>query len=297
VGEVTNVLKKVRRLEITSKKLVDGLMQGEYRSIFKGRGIEFSEVREYQIGDDVRTIDWNVSARMNRPFVKEFIEERDLSIIVLFDISESNSFGTNERIKKDIGLEIGATLLYSALKNNDRIGLLLSTEVVEKFIPPAKGKKHFLRILREMVNSQRKFKGTNLAPSVEYLNKILKKRTIIFLISDFMDDLEKLSKPLRILRYRHDVIAIKISDPRELDIPNVGLVELEDAETGEQILVDTSDPEFIKAFSQKIEEDKRILSHLMKKNKIDLINVTSGKEWVKDIKMFFEKRKRRTRWV
>jgi len=297
MGEVTNVLRKVRRLEITSKRLVDGLMQGEYRSVFKGRGIEFSEVREYQVGDDVRTIDWNVTARMNKPFVKEFIEERDLSIIVLFDVSESNSFGTNDALKKDVGMEIGGTLLYSALKNNDRIGLLLSTEKVEKFIPPAKGKRHFLRILREMVKEEKEYKGTDLLPAIEYLNKILKRRSIIFIISDFMDELDKLNKPLKILRHKHDVIAIKVNDPREMNIPDVGLVELEDAETGEQVLVDTSDPEFVRAFGQKIEEDDRILNYLMRKNKIDLIPITSGKEWIKDIRVFFNKRKRRARWV
>lgn len=287
------ILKRVRKIELKTKKLVDGLIQGAYYSVFRGRGIEFSEIREYEIGDDIRSIDWNVTARMNKPFVKEFIEERDLNIIIVFDVSASNNFGSEKFYKKDIGIELSASIAFSAIRNNDNVGLLLSTNRVEKYISPKKGKRNVLRLIREMIYFSPEGKSTDLENSVNFLLKVLKKRSIIFIISDFYDDLKRLEKPLKFLGMKHDVIAIKIHDPRESEIPDVGLIELEDEETGEQMLVDTSD----EIFRRKVKElnDARNLEILKKfrKNKIDTIKISTNEDWTGPLMSFFNNRLRR----
>ncbi|MCK4736623.1 MAG: DUF58 domain-containing protein, partial [Methanophagales archaeon] len=227
---VKEVLKRVKKIELKTKVLVDGLISGEYHSIFKGRGIEFSEVREYVPGDDVRAIDWNVTARLNAPFVKEFIEERDLTLFIVFDLSSSNEFGF-QRSKKDVCYDIAASLMFAAMRNNDNVGLCLFTDRVEKFVPPRKGKKHILKLLRELIYHEPKSKTTDIRTALSYLNKVIKKRSIIFIISDFLTpDFEK---PLKQLKSKHDVILVDMADVHEEDIPDIGYAFLEDYETGE----------------------------------------------------------------
>ena len=289
------VLKRVKKIELKTKKLVDGLIQGGYYSVFKGRGIEFSEIREYHIGDDIRTIDWNVTARMNRPFVKEFVEERDLNIIIVFDVSASNNFGSKKFCKKEIGMELSATIGFSAIRNNDNVGLLLATDRVEKFIKPRKGKRNVLKLIREMVYFSPEGKRTDLEKSIVFLSKVLKKRSIIFIISDFYDDIDKLEKSLKLLSLKHDVIGVRIYDPRELEIPDVGYIELEDEETGEQILVNTSDLEFRERVRELNEEKNIETIKKFRKNKIDMIKISSSEDWSGPLMAFFKTRVRMIR--
>ncbi|NAS88616.1 DUF58 domain-containing protein [ANME-1 cluster archaeon AG-394-G21] len=288
--QVKEVLKRVKKLEVKTKGLVENLLSGEYHSIFKGRGIEFSEVREYVPGDDVRTIDWNVTARFNAPFVKEFIEERDLTMIIVFDLSSSNEFGF-QRSKKDMGYDIAASLMFAALRNNDNVGLCLFTDRVEKFIPPGKGKKHMLKLLRDLIYFVPKNKTTNIPVALTYLNNIIKRQSIIFIISDFLStDFEC---PLKQLKNKHDVILVDISDVREEDIPDIGYVFLEDSETGEQMLVDTSDLEFQKrytALANKRSDDR--LSR-MKRLNVDMIRMNTSEPFYIPLQQFFKMRNRR----
>ena len=288
--QVKEVLKRVKKLEVKTKGLVENLLSGEYHSIFKGRGIEFSEVREYVPGDDVRAIDWNVTARFDAPFVKEFIEERDLTMFIVFDLSSSNEFGF-QRSKKDMGYDIAASLMFAALRNNDNVGLCLFTDRVEKFIPPGKGKKHMLKLLRELIYFVPKNKTTNIQVALTYLNNIIKRRSIIFIISDFLStDFER---PLKQLKNKHDVILVDISDVREEDIPDIGYVFLEDSETGEQMLVDTSDFEFRKrytALANKRSDDR--LSR-MKRLNVDMIRMNTSEPFYIPLQQFFKMRNRR----
>ncbi|MCK5283615.1 MAG: DUF58 domain-containing protein [Nanoarchaeota archaeon] len=289
--QTKEIIKKVKKIEIKTKHLVDGLLQGAYHSVFRGRGIEFSEVREYVPGDDIRAIDWNVTARMNHPFIKEFIEERDLTVYILFDISASNEFGSMKS-KKESAIELSASLMFAALRNNDRIGLCLFTDSVERFIPPRKGRKHVLLLIREMINYNAQNKSTDLANALRFLSKVAKKRSVVFIISDFFTD-EGFLKTARVLRNRHDIIAINMNDIREWEIPDVGCIELEDEETGEQMLVDTSDEEFRKCYSGLIDERNSRLSDAMKRLKIDLIQLKSDEPFEIPLKKFFAMRERR----
>ena len=227
MSEAGELVRKIRRIELKTRGLVEGLMQGAYYSIFKGRGIEFSEVREYQHGDDIRAIDWNVTARMNHPFVKEFVEERDLTLMIFFDISGSIDFGTQSMLKKEAAVELIASIAFSAIRNNDRVGLLLATSKIEKFISPRKGKRHAFRIIREILYCKPESRGTDLEKTLTHLSKVMKKRGVIFIVSDFMDDLERIRKPVKVLRKKHDVVAVRISDLRETEMPDVGYIELE----------------------------------------------------------------------
>lgn len=289
--QVKEVLKRVKKLEVKTKGLVENLISGEYHSIFKGRGIEFSEVREYVPGDDVRAIDWNVTARFDAPFVKEFIEERDLTMIIVFDRSSSNDFGF-QRSKKDMGYDIAASLMFAALRNNDNVGLCLFTDRVEKFIPPGKGKKHMLKLLRELIYFVPKNKTTNIQVALTYLNKIIKRRSIIIIISDFLSTTD-FERPLKQLKNKNDVILVDISDVREEDIPDIGYVFLEDSETGEQMLVDTSDFEFRKrytALANKRSDDR--LSR-MKRLNIDMIRMNTSEPFYIPLQQFFKMRNRR----
>ena len=232
------ILKKVKRIEITTRGLVNDVFSGEYHSVFKGRGMEFSEVREYQIGDDIRTIDWNVTARMGHPFVKIFEEERELTVMLIVDVSSSGNFGTHSRMKGEIAIEICALLAFSAIKNNDKVGLIIFTDAIEKFIPPKKGKSHVLRVLRELLYHEPKGRQTDIGKTLEYLNRVTKRRSVVFLVSDFINT--GYEKALQIANRRHDIVAITVTDPREMNMPDVGFIRLEDAETGEVVLVDTS---------------------------------------------------------
>lgn len=288
--QTQQVLRKVRKIEIKTKRLVEGLLQGAYHSIFKGRGIEFSEVREYVPGDDVRTIDWNVTARLNSPYVKEFIEERDLTVMILFDISGSNEFGS-EKEKKEAATELAASLMFAAMRNNDKSGLVLFTDAVERFIPPRKGKRHTLHLIREMITYSPQSKLTDLAKALEFTSKVIKKRSIIFIISDFMS--EGYEKQLKMLRNRHDCIAVNMSDLREHDIPDIGYIQLEDEETGEQVLVDTSDPEFRENYSRIINEHESSIKKSFKRLRIDAINIRSHEPFEVPLKKFFAMRTKR----
>ena len=289
--ETKQILKKIKKIEIKTKHLVDGLLQGAYHSIFKGRGIEFSEVREYIPGDDIRTIDWNVTARMNTPFVKEFIEERDLTIYIVLDVSASNDFGS-VKSKKETAIELSASLMFAALRNNDQVGLCLFTKEVEKFIAPRKGRKHTLKLIRDMIEFTPKHRTTDLISTLIFLSKVIKKRSILFIISDFFTE-NNFEKQFKILKNKHDVIAININDIRESTIPDVGYIELEDEETGEQILLDTSDEEFRNSYTQLIKEKNEELNNKLRKLKIDLVQLKSDEPFEIPLKKFFRIRERR----
>lgn len=282
------ILKQVKKIELNTKKLVEGLITGNYHSIFKGTGIEFSEIREYKPGDDIRAIDWKVTARFNRPFIKEFIEERDLSVYFVLDVSGSSSFGNNIE-KKRKSIELIASLMFSAMKNNDAVGLFLITDKLEKFVPARKGKKHILGLITNFLTFEPESKKTNLIEPFKSVSKIIKKRSIIFVISDFFSD--DFSKPLKVLKKKNDVIAVKIIDKREKEIPDIGYIELEDEETGEQILVDTSDENFRENYSNIIKENDKKLEKMFKKYKIDFIEILTDENYDKPLKKFFKIRK------
>ena len=287
---VREILKRVKKIDITTHNLVEGLIAGSYRSVFKGRGVEFSEVREYVPGDDIRTIDWNVTARFNTPYVKEFIEERNLDIYIAFDVSSSNNFGYRKS-KKEVGYEIAASLMFAALKNNDNVGLCLFTDRVEKLIKPMKGRKFFLRLLREMIYFEPKSKKTDIKKALIYLSRIIKKRSVIFVISDFFSG--SFEKPLKFLKNRNDVILINIRDFREEEIPDIGYVFLEDEETGEQILVDTGDEKFRRIYIQRMKNINNELASKMKKIRVDVINVSTNEPFYIPLRKFFKVRERR----
>jgi len=288
--QVKEVLKRVKKIELKTKVLVDGLISGEYHSIFKGRGIEFSEVREYVPGDDVRAIDWNVTARFNAPFVKEFIEERDLTMFIVFDLSSSNEFGF-QRSKKDVCYDIAASLMFAALRNNDNVGLCLFTDRVEKFVPPRKGNKHILKLLRELIYHEPKSKTTDIRTALSYLNNVIKKRSIIFIISDFLTpDFEK---PLKQLKSKHDVILVDIADVHEEDLPDIGYAFLEDYETGEQILVDTSDSEFRMRYTELVRTSREAFLTTLKRLNVDIIRMNTSEPFYIPLQTFFKMRERR----
>lgn len=287
------ILKKVKRIEITSRGLVNDVFSGEYHSVFKGRGMEFSEVREYQLGDDIRTIDWNVTARAGHPYVKVFEEERELTVMLLVDVSSSGNFGTFERMKGEIAIEICALLAFSAIKNNDKVGLIIFTDRIEKFIPPKKGKSHVLRVLRELLYHKPEGSQTDIAGALEYLNRVTKRRSVVFLVSDFINF--GYEKALQIANQRHDIVAITVTDPRELEMPNVGFIELEDAETGEVILVDTSAAEVRSLYSQKSSHDVKKRDKLFHSIDIDHIDIRTDQPYIEPLIRFFRMRARRFR--
>lgn len=286
--QTKEILKKIKKLDIKTKQLVDGIISGNYNSIFKGQGIEFSEIRDYRVGDDIRTIDWKVTARFNHPYIKEFIEERDLQVYFVVDISASGSFGTNIS-KKEKSLEIIASLMFAALRNNDGVGIFLTTDKIEKFIFARKGRKHVLQLLNTLTIFTPNSSKTNLKKSLERVSKIIKRKSILFVISDFIDYSDYL-KPLKILRAHHDVIALRITDPREKEIPDIGLIELEDEETGEQLLVDTSDEEFRNSYSRLIAENDSKFQTNMAKIKVDVIPLLTEQNYVTSLKKFFNRR-------
>ncbi|MDC3032247.1 DUF58 domain-containing protein, partial [Bacteroidota bacterium] len=247
--DTKEILKKVRSIEIKTKGLSNHIFAGEYNTAFKGRGMTFSEVREYEIGDDLRTIDWNVTARYNSPFVKVFEEEREITLMLMVDVSSSSSFGTNKRFKRELVSEISAVLAFSAIKNNDKVGVIFFSDKIEKFISPSKGKKHILRIIKEILTFKSSSKKTNIKKALEYFNRVTKKRSICFLLSDFFDS--DFFEPIKISAKRHDLVAVNTLDKRELEIPNVGLLSLQDSENENEILVDSSDRKFRRNFKNK----------------------------------------------
>ncbi len=287
------ILRKVRRIEIKTRSLVDNVFSGQYHSVFKGRGMEFAEVREYQYGDDIRTIDWNVSARMGSPFVKQFQEERELTVMLVVDASGSGDFGSVSQMKGEMAVELAALLAFSAIKNNDRVGLLMFTDEVEKFVPPKKGRRHVLRVLRELLYFRPRRKGTDISVALRYLDRVLGHKAVVFLVSDFLDT--GYDKILRVAARRHDLIALPITDPREEELPPIGLVELEDAETAERFLVDTFDPEFRSGYARLADRTARQLENRFRNMKIDSVALSTGAPYVERLVQFFERRARRIR--
>ena len=285
------ILEKVRLIEIRSRNVVNDLFAGEYNSAFKGRGMEFAEVREYLRGDDVRTIDWNVTARTGSPYVKVFDEEREQTVMLLVDASASGAFGSVQQMKGEVGVEISALLAFAAIKNNDRVGLLIFTDEVEVFIPPKKGRKHVLRVIRELLYFQPQGKRTSITSALDYLDRVLHRRSVVFLISDFID--EDYERPLQLMRRRHDMVAVSIFDPRERALPDVGFINLQDAETGEQFLVDSSRREVRAYFAQQQEKEDQQRRALFRRNGIDEVSIDITKSYVDPLVRLFHERVRR----
>jgi uncharacterized protein (DUF58 family) len=289
--ETKELLKKVRQLEIRTRGLVNQVFSGEYHSVFKGRGMEFSEVREYQYGDDMRMIDWNVTARFNHPFVKIFEEERELTVMLVVDMSGSQFFGSQAALKRDVALELSAILAFSAMKNNDKVGLIIFTDRIEKFVPPRKGHGHVLRIVRELLSFEPIRPATSLRTALEYLNHVQKKRSIVFVISDFMDS--GYEAALRIVGKRHDLIGIVLQDPRESELPNVGLMHLRDAESGVARLIDTSNFQVRSLFHRFGVQMQQSRKSLFVKSHLDDVEVRLDQPYLKPLIDFFRLREKR----
>lgn len=285
------ILKKVRRIEIKTRGLVNNIFSGEYHTVFKGRGMSFSEVREYQFGDEVRFIDWNVSARMDRPYLKVFEEEREQTLMVLFDASASGNFGTVKQTKMDMMIEMAALIAFSAIKNNDKVGLLIFTDTVEKFIPPKKGKSHVLRLIRELLTFKPRRRATKISAALEYALHVLNRRSIVFLMSDFLD--RDYDRPLRAAAKKHDLVAIRIFDRREKELPDVGILTLEDEETGELVELDTSSPTAREAVSSQAAARTKAQKDIFRKSKVDLIDMATGTDYVEALIQFFKNREKR----
>ena len=284
------ILKKVRSIEIKTKGLSNHIFAGEYNTAFKGRGMTFSEVREYEIGDDLRTIDWNVTARYNSPFVKVFEEEREITLMLMVDVSSSSSFGTNKRFKRELVSEISAVLAFSAIKNNDKVGVIFFSDKIEKFISPSKGKKHILRIIKEILTFESTSKKTNIKKALEYFNRVTKKRSICFLLSDFFDS--DFFEPVKLSAKRHDLVAVNTLDSRELEIPNVGLLSLQDSEEDNEILVDSSDRKFRRNFKNKQLSRLETLKKELSLCGADYIQLLTQEDIISPLINFFKNRKK-----
>ncbi|MDR2735359.1 MAG: DUF58 domain-containing protein [Puniceicoccales bacterium] len=297
-NEVTRkILKHVRCLEISTDRLLNDQLIGTYKSIFKGQGIDFEEVREYAPGDDVRAIDWNVTAKMDRPFIKKFKEERELTMMILVDMSGSMDFGSS-RSKREIATELASLFAFSANKNNDKVGLILFTNIVEKLIKPDKGRKHSLRIIRDILFHKPTGNGTDFVGTLGYVNNILKRRSIIFIISDFAtDELDQKSddmiRALKLTDRHHDLVCIKISDPRETFIPNIGILTLEDMETGEVLEIDTSNKTYLKKYISRMKEKESYFCEKLNKAKIDVLSISTDEHYIKSLENFLHARKKR----
>jgi uncharacterized protein (DUF58 family) len=285
------VIRRVRRLEIRTRRLVEESLAGSYHSVFRGRGMEFAEVREYVPGDDVRTIDWNVSARMGHPFVKKFTEERELSVMLLVDASGSGKFGTDRTTKLALAAEISALLAFSAIRNNDRVGLLLFTDRVERFLPPRKGREHGLRVLRELVTPNVVGRGTRIGLALEYLQRVVRKRAVVFLVSDFQD--EGYERVLRGIGRKHDVVAISVADPREAMLPDVGLLHVEDPETGEVGLIDSGSAAVRRAYADAERRARETRRATLRRAGIELLELSTGEPYEAPLVRFFHERARR----
>ena len=285
--------KKVRYIQIMTNKAVNDVLAGEYHSVFKGQGMEFDEVREYQPGDEIRTIDWNVTARTGHPYVKRFREERELTLLFLVDLSASGRFGSVKNMKNEVATELCALLAFSAIKNNDKVGLVVFTEEVELFIPPAKGTTHVLRLISQLLSFEPKKKGTSLRAGLDYAARILNRRSIVFLISDFFD--RDYDRTLRILSRRHDLIALSVNDPREYELPNVGLLDLEDAETGATITIDTGSAAVRSQYAKAGRARSEGLRDSLRSMDIDLIEVGTSHDYLLDLIRFFKRRERQKR--
>jgi len=289
------LMKKIRHIEIRTKRLVNDSFAGEYHSIFKGRGMEFDEVRPYQMGDEIRTIDWNVTARMGEPYVKRYVEERELTVMLVVDASASENFGSVDQFKRELAAEMTAVLSFAATTNNDKVGLLIFTDQIELYIPPRKGRKHVLRLIRELLAFEPKNKGTNIKMALDKVNQILKRRSIIFLVSDFMADPQSYRRQLSVTNRRHDVIAVDLNDPLDDQIGNVGLLAMEDPESGEVVWVDTSSSRWQKAYQQRMQHLEISKMSIFRKANVDRIDVHTNEEYTIPLARFFEERSRRIR--
>ncbi|MBN2319094.1 MAG: DUF58 domain-containing protein [Acidobacteria bacterium] len=288
-----DVLQKIRRIQITTNRLVNESLAGEYHSVFKGRGMEFDEVREYQHGDDVRTIDWNVSSRTGRPFVKRYVEERELTVMLLIDKSASGSFGSVDKMKSEIAAEISALLAFSAIKNNDRVGAILFTDRVEKFIPPRRGSKHVLRVIREVLFHEPENRGTRIQTAVELLNLVIRKRAVVFLISDLLD--QGFERSLKVANRKHDIVIIQIIDQLEKGLPEIGLLEIRDAETGEIACIDTSMPWIQTTIRENWNRNQDRLQKLFESHRMDHLTIETGAPYDVPLIRFFKDRAKRIR--
>ena len=284
--ETADIIKRIRKIEITTRNMVNDLFSGEYHSLFKGQGLEFSEVREYMEGDSFRQIDWNVTARHGHPYIKKFEETRELNVMFLVDSSASTLFGTRSYLKSELITEITAVLSFSALNNNDKVGLLLFTDDVEKYIPPRKGKKSALRILRDILYFEPKNVKTNITKAVEYIYRLIKKRSIIFVISDFLD--RDYSDSLKLLAKKHDVIALRIIDPAEMELPNAGILKLQDPETGETMMINSSSKSIREKYKKAVQNQEKELIERFRRMKVDLVNLTTDKPYAPELMKFFK---------
>lgn len=282
------LLKRVRKIEIKTKGLSSQIFSGEYHSAFKGRGMAFSEVREYVEGDDVRNIDWNVTARFGNPYVKVFEEERELTVMLLVDVSESGMFGSTAMMKRELITELTATIAFSAIQNNDKAGVIFFSDKIEKYIPPKKGKSHILRIIRELINFKPESKGTNISLALKYLNNMIKKRCIAFVISDFMD--AGFDDAIKVASKKHDLAALRIVDPREEEMPDVGLVRFKDAETGFVSVMDTSDANVRNNYRLFFQQSARLTSELLNKSGVDHVSIRTDQSYVKPLINLFKQR-------
>lgn len=288
IVEATELLKKVRKIEIKTRGLTNHIFAGEYHSAFKGRGMAFSEVREYQYGDDIRNIDWNVTARFNHPFVKVFEEERELTVVLLIDVSGSREFGTSQRLKKTLLAELAAVISFSAITNNDKIGVILFTDKVEKFIPPKKGRQHILRVIRELIEFEPENRTTDISEGLRYLTNAIKKRSVAFLISDFISpDFED---AIKIANRKHDLVALRVYDQREAELPPIGLVQVKDAESGQQLWVDTSNKKVRETYAQWWKNRQSALNDLFSRSGVDNVMIKTDEDYVKPLMNLFKQR-------
>ncbi|MBN2312113.1 MAG: DUF58 domain-containing protein [Candidatus Hydrogenedentes bacterium] len=287
----SEVMQQIRRIQIRTNHMVSEILAGQYESVFKGRGMEFKEVREYVPGDDVRMIDWNVTARTGRPHVKLLAEERELTVMLVVDASGSGRFGTAARFKNELAAELCAVVAISAIRNNDKVGLIVFTDDVELYVPPSKGRQHVLRVIREVLYFEPRGTGTNIPGALRFLNGVTKRRAVTFLVSDFLA--EDYEVPLRVAARRHDVIATVVSDPREDVLPNAGLVALRDVETGRELLVDTGDKNVREEYARAAQERARQRERIFQRNRVDAIHVCTDRPYIDEIYRFFRMRERR----
>jgi uncharacterized protein (DUF58 family) len=288
--ETSELIKRVRRIEIKTRGLSRNIFAGEYHSAFKGRGMAFSEVREYQFGDDVRNIDWNVTARYNKPFVKIYEEERELTVMLLIDVSGSREFGSQDKLKKNIVTEIAAVLAFSAIQNNDKIGVIFFSDKIEKFIPPKKGRSHILRIISELIDFEPESRGTDISGAIRYLTNAIKKRCTAFVISDFIQKENSLESALSIANNRHDVVALRIYDERETELPDIGMIKLKDAETGNYTWVDSSDRTARSMYRKWWTDLSDQLDNAFKRSRVDYVSISTNHDYVKSLITLFKKR-------
>ena len=288
--ETSELIKRVRRIEIKTRGLSRNIFAGEYHSAFKGRGMAFSEVREYQFGDDVRNIDWNVTARYNKPFIKIYEEERELTVMLLIDVSGSREFGSMDKLKKNIITEISAILAFSAIQNNDKIGVIFFSDKIEKFIPPKKGRSHILRIISELIDFEPEARGTDISGAIRYLTNAIKKRCTAFIISDFLQKDPSLENALSIANNRHDVVALRIYDEREVELPNIGMIKLKDAETGNYTWVDSSDRKARAIYRKWWIDLSAQLDNSFKRSRVDYVSISTNHDYVKSLISLFKKR-------